>query len=122
MQYIAEMDPVTFDNLMKEFGQDVWSFAYLICKKRDMADDITQDVFLQAYRHVSSFRGEASLKTWLLKITRNISYNYRNTAFIRKVLLVGFVENAGVYPSAEEDFLEKESANEVWKSVFNLPA
>jgi hypothetical protein len=40
--------------LMKEYGQDVWNFAYLICKKRDMADNITQDVFLQAYRHVTS--------------------------------------------------------------------
>ncbi|MGM0883146.1 MAG: RNA polymerase sigma factor [Bacillota bacterium] len=122
MQYITEMDPCTLDNLMKEYGQDVWNFAYLICKKRDMADDITQDVFLQAYRHMSSFRGEASLKTWLLKITRNISYNYRNTAFIRKVMLVDFVEPEGAYPSAEEAFLEKESTNEVWKSVFDLPA
>lgn len=105
MQYITEMDPCTLDNLMKEYGQDVWNFAYLICKKRDMADDITQDVFLQAYRHMSPFRGEASLKTWLLKITRNISYNYRNTAFIRKVMLVDFVEREGAYPSAEEAFL-----------------
>ncbi|MDF2671595.1 MAG: polymerase sigma factor [Paenibacillus sp.] len=122
MKYITEMDPDTLDKLMMEYGQDVWNFAYLICKKREMADDITQDVFLQAFRHVTSFRGEATLKTWLLKITRNISYNYRNTAFIRKVLLVGFVERAGAYPSAEEDFLEQESANEVWKSVFDLPA
>lgn len=122
MKYISEMDPFTLDNLMKEYGQDVWDFAFLICKKREMADDITQDVFLKEYSHVTSFRGDSTLKTWLLKITRNISYNYRNTAFIRKVLLVDFVERVGAYPSAEEAFLENESANEVWKMVFDLPA
>jgi RNA polymerase sigma-70 factor (ECF subfamily) len=121
IQYIVEMDPYTLENLMKEYGQDVWNFAFLLCKKYDMADDITQDVFLQAYRHVTSFRGEASIKTWLLKITRNITYNYRNTSYIRKVLLVDWVQRTGKHPSAEDAFLETEWANEVWKSVFDLP-
>ena len=86
-----------------------------------MADDITQDVFLQAFRHVTSFRGEASVKTWLLKITRNTSYNYRKSAFFRKVLLVGAVTSKEYNRSAEQSFLEKEATHEVWKQVFNLP-
>jgi RNA polymerase sigma-70 factor (ECF subfamily) len=121
LQYIVDMDPYTLENLMERFGQDVWNFAYFLTKYRSMTDDITQDVFLQAYLHVTSFRGEASVKTWLLKITRNISYNYRKSAFFRKVLLVDVVLSKDNNQSAENAFIEKEASNDVWRQVFTLP-
>ncbi len=121
LKYLAEMDPLTLDNLMEQYGQEVWNFAYLITKNRTTSDDITQDVFLQAYRHVASFRGESSVKTWLLKITRNISFNYRHSAFFRKVMLVDRVIPKEFSDSAEETFLDQEAANHIWRHVFRLP-
>ena len=121
LKYLVAMDSRSLDDLMTKYGQDVWNYAYCITKKRSMADDITQDVFIQAYRHVASFRGESSVKTWLLRICRNISYNYRNTAFFRKVLLIDSIVLKEFNRSAEQSFLEKEAANEVWKQVFHLP-
>jgi RNA polymerase sigma-70 factor, ECF subfamily len=122
LMYLADMDSFTLDNLMEQYGQDVWNYAYFITKNLNLTDDITQDVFLQAYRHVSTFRGESSVKTWLLKITRNISYNYLHSAFFRKVLLVDLISPPKEYgDSAEKVFLEKETANEIWKKIFKLP-
>ncbi|MHA7966962.1 RNA polymerase sigma factor [Paenibacillus sp. CAU 1782] len=114
------MDPLTLESLMTKYGQDVWNYAFFITKNRVMSDDITQDVFIQVYRHVTSFRGEASVKTWLMKITRNISYNYRNSAFFKKVFLINIVSDEH-YHSAEQSFIEKEATNAVWTQVFNLP-
>jgi RNA polymerase sigma-70 factor, ECF subfamily len=120
--YLAEMDSLTLDNLMEQYGQEVWNFAYFITKNRILSDDITQDVFFQVYRNVTSFRGEASVKTWLLKITRNISYNYLHSAFFRKVLLVDIINPPeGYNHSAENIFLEQEATNDIWKKVFKLP-
>lgn len=122
LQHLTEMDPLTLENLIAQYGQEVWNFAYAITKNRSMSDDITQDVFIQVYRHVTSFRGEASIKTWLMRITRNISYNYRNSAFVRKVLLIGVVSNDYSHSAAaEQSYIEKEAANHVWKQVFKLP-
>ncbi|WP_241674993.1 RNA polymerase sigma factor [Paenibacillus luteus] len=121
LKHLVSMEPIHLEAIMESYGQDVWNFAYFLTKNRMMADDITQDVFLQAYRHITSFRGEASVKTWLLKITRNISYNYLQTAFIRKVLLVNKAMPQEFSRSAEQAFLEKEATNEVWKHVFRLP-
>lgn len=120
LKHLTEMDPLTFEDLMTKYGQEVWNYAFSITKNRSMSDDITQDVFIQVYRHVTSFRGEASVKTWILKITRNISYNYRNSAFFRKVLLIGITPNE-YHRSAEQSFIEKEATNNVWKQVFKLP-
>ncbi len=64
---------MTFEALMHEYGQEVWNYAYSIVKNQSMAEDIAQDVFLQVFRHVVSFRNESSMKTWLLKITRLFS-------------------------------------------------
>ncbi len=42
---------------------------------RDAAADLAQDVFLQAYRHLGSFRGTSRFSTWLYAIVRNESLN-----------------------------------------------
>lgn len=121
VRYLVRMDAAKLEDLMARHGQDVWNYAHFITKNRSMADDITQDVFIQAYHHVTSFRGESSLKTWLLKITRNISYNYLRSAFIRRVLLVEVVKTSGFDASAEQAFIEQEAANVVWRQVYQLP-
>ncbi|WP_307544902.1 RNA polymerase sigma factor [Paenibacillus sp. V4I5] len=116
------MNIFTLDELMKQYGQDVWNYAYFLVKNYEMTDDITQDVFLNVYRNITSYRGEATVKTWLLKITRNISYNYLNAAFFRKVTLLDFIERKEIQPSAEHTFLDQEIANGIWKMVLKLPA
>lgn len=121
LRYIEKMDQSMLEELMRDYGQDVWNFAFFLTKNHVLADDITQDTFIQAYRHVNSYRGEASVKTWLLRITRNISYNYMKSAFIRKVFLFGLATSNETSRSAEDSFLEKEAANEVWRQVFALP-
>jgi len=121
LRYMAGMDAGTLDDLMDRFGQEVWDFAYLLTRNRSLADDIAQDVFLQAYLHVASFRGEASVKTWLLRIARNISINYRKSAFFRRVLLIEAIRPGRQTASAEQEYLEREAANEVWRQVFRLP-
>jgi RNA polymerase sigma-70 factor (ECF subfamily) len=48
---------------------DVWRLsAHLV--GRDDADDVTQDVFVRAWRALPSYRAEASARTWLLSIAR----------------------------------------------------
>ncbi len=48
---------------------DVWRLAAHLVGRGD-ADDVTQDVFLRAYRALPGFRAEASGRTWLLSIAR----------------------------------------------------
>jgi len=43
-------------------------------------DDLTQEVFLRAWRGRDAFRGEASAKTWLCRIARNLAIDVRRSA------------------------------------------
>ena len=107
--------------LMESYGQDIWNYAYFLTKRRDAADDISQDVFLRAFRHLKDFQGRSSVKTWLLTITRNLSLNYLKSSFISKVSLAGWLTTRQAGPSAEMEFLDTEAVSQIWKHVMQLP-
>ncbi|GGG67960.1 RNA polymerase sigma factor [Paenibacillus radicis (ex Gao et al. 2016)] len=120
-KYLNGMDADLLRELMEQFGQEVWNLAYILTKRHDLADDITQDVFFNAYRNIRFFRGESSIQTWLLSITRNTSINYLRTAFIRKVTLMEWVSDLGNSPSAEKEVLEQTFSDDIWRMVMELP-
>ncbi len=116
-------DPNTLlDELMTVYGKEVWNYAYSITRKWDMADDITQEVFIKVYRHIDSFRRDASVKTWLLTITRNTAIDFQRSAFFRKVTLSDWLEEKGERRSVEHEMMEKWAVNEMWDLVLKLPA
>lgn len=123
LKYVSETtdQKTILRNLMETYGNDVWNYAFSICRNSDLADDITQDAFLKVYRNLTTFRGEASVKTWLLTITRNTTYDYLRKAFWRKVTLVGFIQSTGTSLSAETEAMEKLYASDIWKKVISLP-
>lgn len=45
------------------------ALAYHLLDSRDSMDDVLQEVYLKAYRHLSTFRGDATIATWLYRIT-----------------------------------------------------
>ncbi|MHA7582392.1 RNA polymerase sigma factor [Paenibacillus vandeheii] len=109
------------NNLMLTYGQDVWNYALFLTKSKHLADDISQEVFLKAFINYDDFRKESSVKTWLLRITRNISINHMKTNFLRKVTLMDFLSPKGTYPSTEKEVLDKFAVNQVWGIVIQLP-
>lgn len=62
-------DESAFRKLVEEWQDMVYNTALGIVQNVADADDITQDVFIQVYQSVSSFKGESKLSTWLYKIT-----------------------------------------------------
>ncbi|GGG14582.1 RNA polymerase sigma factor [Paenibacillus abyssi] len=120
-KYLEHMDSESFRQLMVTYGQDVWNLAFLMTKRHHLADDITQDVFLRAYKAIGTFRGASSIRTWLLSITRNISINYLRTAFVRKVMLTERLSVRETSPSAEKVVLAHALSDEIWEAVLRLP-
>lgn len=120
-KHLTVMDAGLLRELMIKYGQEVWNLAFILTKRNDLADDITQEVFLSAYRNIELFRGESSIKTWLLSIARNTSVNYLRSAFMRKVTLMAWVSSKETSPSAEHEALEQFLSDDIWRIVMKLP-
>ena len=54
-----------FDDLMKRYERFVYKLAFGFGRSHENALDLSQTVFLKVYGRLSSFRGEASFRTWL---------------------------------------------------------
>ncbi|SFL74955.1 RNA polymerase sigma-70 factor, ECF subfamily [Paenibacillus sp. 1_12] len=116
----SDKDAILRD-LMNQYGNDVWNFAFFLTRRSDAADDLSQDVFLSVYDKLYSFRGECSVKSWLLTITRNKSLNYLKSAFISKVTLVDYVIRRGSSRSAEEELFDRLETRHIWVTLMRIP-
>ena len=69
-------DRAAFSAIVREHQRGIF-FHVLRMVRRDepLARDLVQKVFLQAWAKRESFRGDASLKTWLLRIATNLTLN-----------------------------------------------
>jgi RNA polymerase sigma-70 factor (ECF subfamily) len=91
-------------------------------------EDITQDVFLSAWKAAPSYRAEAKVSTWLLKIATNASLNLRRGSRIRAALsLSSQVESETGQNACSEQtkpetlLIAKEQANAIKDAVELLP-
>lgn len=60
-----------FEELVRRYRNEVYALAYHFVRNREEAWDISQEVFIKAHRALGRFRGDASFKTWLMRITAN---------------------------------------------------
>jgi RNA polymerase sigma-70 factor (ECF subfamily) len=64
-------DLQAFDEVYERFGEMVYNLALRLSANRDEAADLTQEIFLRIYRHLGSFGGRSTLKTWVFRIALN---------------------------------------------------
>lgn len=69
-------DEQAFRQLMNLHGKGIFNLCIGIVPNREDAEDITQDVFIEAYNHINSFREGAHIKTWLFRIALNKCYDH----------------------------------------------
>ena len=69
--------------LMTHYGTDIKRFCLLQLRDASQAEDAAQDVFIKAWRALSTFRGDSSEKTWLLHIAANTCRDYQRTGWFR---------------------------------------
>src|SRR2546425_241896 len=65
-------DVNAFNELVLRYQQIAYSVAFRMLGDYDTAADVTQDVFIAAFRAIQSFRGGSSFRAWLLRITSNM--------------------------------------------------
>lgn len=69
-----------FESLVRDYQPVAWRLAYHLTGNRTIADDVTQEAFLRAFRGFRTYRAQSKFTNWLLRIVRNCSIDaYRRT-------------------------------------------
>ena len=80
----AHGDMGAFEELYKRHHRRVYSVCLRMLQNTSEAEDLTQDVFIQLYRKIGSFRGDSAFTTWLHRMTVNqvlMHFRKRNVKF-----------------------------------------
>jgi RNA polymerase sigma-70 factor (ECF subfamily) len=118
-----------FDAVVAAHRTQIFRFLLASTRDVDLAETLTQDCFLKAHRNWSSFRGESSALTWLMRIAINLQKDHwrnRRLQFWRQTRTnaVDLDEASDWLPSgertAEQRMLAKEQVAHVWRAVENI--
>lgn len=69
--------PQAFERLMRQHNRRLFRVARSIVGNDGAAEDVVQEGYVQAYRALPGFRGEARLSTWLTRIIVNLALSHR---------------------------------------------
>ena len=124
-------DKASFEKLMRKYYPRILNFIYRYVGIREIAEDLTQEVFIKVYHNARSYVPKAKFSTWLFTVARNVSLNElrshkRKTVSMDESLETGenevrpqWQDLAASDPS--EDLAAKERASMVREAVARLP-
>ncbi len=118
-----------FAPLVRQHQQRIYRVLFGMVRDPDAAETLTQECFLKAYQSRASFRGEANVGVWLLKIAVNLARDHRRSRgreFWQK--LSSSFDHAGEigrrlpdpHASQERVLLAREEVATVWSAVDGL--
>jgi len=133
-EFVAKLkkgDFDAFDELVKQFGNQVFNTTISLLQNREDAEDITQEVFAEVFESVKLFNENAKLATWIYRIavTKSLDHLRKKKAkkrfgFVQSIFgkegAINKTDHSVFYhPSAQLE--NKERAAELFKAIDQLP-
>jgi RNA polymerase sigma-70 factor (ECF subfamily) len=131
-QAASKGNMMAFEEIYNRHHRRVYSICLRMLQNATEAEDLTQDVFIQLYRKIGSFRGDSAFTTWLHRLTVNqvlMHFRKRNVKFEKTteegetpVQIVPGTENAKKMPIVDKIALENAIAQlpNGYRNVFVL--
>src|SRR5262249_31302076 len=98
---LARNEPAIFEELVEMYGDRVHALARRLLNWSDGADDVTQDVFVALLRKGNSFRGDASIWTFLATVTVNRCRSLQRRTWLYERVLRSFVPRRTLEPATK---------------------
>lgn len=122
-------DQQAFAELVTRYQQPVYNTIVSIIQHAQDAEDLAQEVFVQVYRSLAGFRGEAKISTWIYRIAVTKSLEWERKKKAKKAIgyfknLVG-LENPSDHPTEFHHpgvaLVNKENASMLFQAMQILP-
>lgn len=75
LERLRRRDEHAFNELVLTYETQVYRLVWRMLGSREEAEDMTQEVFVQVFRSIESFRGDSKISTWIYRIAMNLTRN-----------------------------------------------
>ena len=69
-------DQVAWEDIVRQHRRKVFNIAYKFTGRHDLAEDLTQDVFVKIFKSLDTFDRRANFQTWLVSVSRNLCIDH----------------------------------------------
>lgn len=110
------------DELYKEHARTVYRFLLSMCGNTHLAEDLTQETFLQAYKSIERYNGKCKMSVWLCQIAKHLWYQYLQKS--SHEIVMDIEDDSFIYleNNVEKQVLARYEMKEVLKEMQKLPA
>ncbi len=114
-------DQRAFHQLVANYDARIMALALQLLKNKEDAEDIYQEVFIKAWKNLSSFEFKSDFYTWLYRITTNTCFSYRSGR--QRYHLENISLEEGYHDVCSEESGERnEQQQQIVEAVDTLPA
>lgn len=94
-------EPAAFREMVERYQRDVHALAYDLCGNHHDAEDLSQEVFIKAFRAIGSFRADAQLGSWLYRIAMNAHIDNKRRKPVQLVSIDAHAGDDAEQPASE---------------------
>ena len=125
-------DQDAFGKLTEKYTPFVYRTVFYDIKNKEDAEDISQEVFIKAYKALSNFRSDSEFSTWIYRICKNTVYDYIRKFSREKSIPLSEMssgdENDRIYDipddsgkyDPEKTYISKETNEAVYEAIASL--
>lgn len=84
---IAAGDRTAFKELFDEYNAEIVNLCYAMIRNKPDAEDIAQEVFVEVFCSIRSYKGKSKLSTWIYRIAVNKSLNFIKKQKVRSLFI-----------------------------------
>lgn len=107
------------EEIYKQIQPKIYAFFYVQTRSKEVAEDLTQEVFYLALKGLDTFNNESTFQTWLFGIAKNrLKKHFRNQSYKKK--LIDQLPKDGVERDTPEDGLVKKEDKKTLTQAIDL--
>lgn len=78
------MTDIQFTDIFNTYQKPIYNYVLRMVRNPDIAEELTQEIFIKTYKNLSSYRGDSKISTWLYSIATNSCLDYFRTSDFKK--------------------------------------
>ncbi|MCM3572408.1 MULTISPECIES: sigma-70 family RNA polymerase sigma factor [Mesobacillus] len=120
---VSENAAEAIDEIMTRYGQEILQLAFSYVKNKQIAEDLTQEIFVKCYRSLHTYSGKSKFRTWLWRIASNHCKDYLKSWYNKNVFTTDYqpIYDSIQSESVEQTVIQDEEDGQLASAVMELP-